>query len=66
MRVSVRFTIHTCVEERWLREFILRSEDFTPDEWKEGMYLSDRTKASTGDEAIRTIITGRIGRSVRV
>ena len=27
------------VEERWLREFILRSrDDFTPDEWKEDVY----------------------------
>ena len=32
------------VEERWLRDFILRSrDDFTPDEWKEAcIYLTDR------------------------
>ena len=45
------------VEERWLREFILRSrDDFTPDEWKEACIYLTGQKASTGDEAIRTIL----------
>ena len=45
------------VEERWLREFILRSrDDFTPDEWKEACIYLTGQKASSGDEAIRTIL----------
>ena len=45
------------VEERWLREFILRSrDDFTPDEWKEACFYLTGQKASSGDEAIRTIL----------
>ena len=45
------------VEERWLREFILRSrDDFTPDEWKEACIYLTGQKASSEDEAIRTIL----------
>ena len=45
------------VEERWLREFILRNrDDFTQEEWKEACIYLTGQKASTEDEAIGTIL----------
>lgn len=45
------------VDERWLREFILRSrDDFTRDEWKEACVYLTGQKVLTEDEAIRTLL----------
>ncbi|MCD7994315.1 MAG: hypothetical protein LUK37_22045 [Clostridia bacterium] len=45
------------VEERWMREFILRNRaDFSQDEWKEACIYLTGHKASTEDEAVGTIL----------
>lgn len=44
------------MDEPWMREFILRNrDDFTQEEWKEACIYLTGHKASTEDEAIRTI-----------
>ena len=55
--VSCSLLEYLHVEERWLREFILRNrDDFTQEEWKEACIYLTGQKASTEDEAIGTIL----------